>query len=122
MTPKESRRIAELLTQLSAVGIAATLRLIKKEMPHLTAAHIAEVARVRAEELRLDAAVQFAEVDASRKMMDIIEEAAHISGQPVARNAEALQILVSKAEQGNKRAAELLEEYRHAASVVGLDD
>ena len=50
------------------------------------------------------------------------EEAAQVSGQPVGSNAEALQILVAKAEQGNKRAAELLEEFRQAASVVGLDD
>ena len=61
------------------------------------------------------------------KALTAVVQEAYVQGgldpnRPVASNAEALQILVPKAEQGNKRAAELLEEFRQAASVVDLDD
>ena len=120
MTPLEIQRVAELLDQGSSNP--EIIRSISKEMPHLTAADIQQVATVRAEELKLDAAVQFAQADASERIAGIIVEAGEISGQTSTSLAEALLILSPLAKQGHKRASALLEELKKAAPVVGMNE
>ena len=121
MTPQETKRVAELIEQ-AGVSIEAKLRSIYKEMPHLTDADIQQVASVRAEELKLDAAVQLADAEASKRMAEIIREAGRISGQPLNNLEKAIPVLVALAEQGDERATSLLEEFRKAAPIVGLSD
>ena len=84
-TRREVQRIAELVDLGFAAGDRKEdiFRRITKEMPHLTAADIIQVARVRSEELRLDASVQSAvPAQAAQRFAEIIKETQQLSGRP----------------------------------------
>ena len=116
--------MAELLDQACKAGASTgeILQSIVEEMPHLTSADIQQVASTHAEESKLDAAVYLAEAEASRFIAEMIKEAGRISGQPSHNITDALQILVARAEQGDKRAGELLEKFDKVAPNVGLSE
>jgi hypothetical protein len=116
MTKQDASRIAELLEQAYEAqdSIEDTVRHIAKEMPHITSADVIQVARVHAEEKRLDAAEYFAAADASLQIAEIIREAEGLN------LVEAFRILESRARRGDERAAELLDKLSEAVLIVGL--
>jgi hypothetical protein len=126
VTPQERQRVFELSDQLSETGasIEEIVRSIHGEMPHLTADDLAHAFRVRGEELRLDAAAENADAEASSQIADIIREVAQTSGLDEERvNLEqCLPILHARREQGDVRAVELLERLDKALSIIGVGD
>jgi hypothetical protein len=114
-TLKERQRIIELAEIGSAnkATVEATVRAIHQELPHLTADEVTDVCRVHAEELRLDAADQFAEAEALNFIADTLEEI----GQ--ANLVGAFKELTLRSEQGDQHAAELLEQLHRAHVLVG---
>ena len=123
-TRREVQRISELVDQGFAAGGRKEdiFRRITKEMPHLTAADIIQVARYRFEELRLDASVQLAQAQAAQRFAEIIEETQQLSGRPHLNTGEALLYLSDRAEKSDERASKLLGDFSEAALIVGLDE
>jgi hypothetical protein len=123
-TRGEVQRIVELLDQGIAAGDGKEdiVRRIFKEMPHLTADDVADVAAVHAEECRLDASVHRAQAQAAEQIADIIRETQQMSGRPHLNTGEALLYLNDRAEKGDKRASKLLVDFSEAALIVGLDE
>jgi hypothetical protein len=123
-TRKDAQRIAELIDQGSAAKDRTEdiIRRIVKEMPHLIDDDIEQVARVHAEECRLDASVQMEDAKASKQIAQIIRETQRMSGRPHLNTGEALQILSARAEHGDRQASKLLDDFRKAALIVGLSE
>lgn len=68
MTPQERQCINELLEAacISGASLKIAARSICEEMPHLTAAEVAETCRLHAEELHLNAAIYSAQGQTSK--------------------------------------------------------
>ena len=115
VTPKERQRISELMDAASAnkVTVEATVRAIHQELPHITADELIEVCDVRAEECCLDAAVLKAEAKASQFIGNTLRENGY------ANLKVAFKALTLRSEQGDRGAAELLEQLNQAYILVG---
>lgn len=74
------------------------------------------------EECRLDASVQLAQANAAKQIAEIIKETQRMSRRPHLRTGEAHQILSARAEHGDKRASELLDDFGKAMRIVGLGE
>jgi hypothetical protein len=112
---EERARVIELIDEGSREGLSTkdTVRRIVEEMPHLSAADVAQVARTHAEELRLEGAEKMAEANASDLIVGILEETG-------CRNAgEALYVLENRSRMGDTRATVLLEKLKAALITVG---
>jgi hypothetical protein len=114
-TPKDRQRIIELVNAGTAdkSPIEATARAIHRELPHLTAAEVADVCRVHGEEMRMDAAVLKAEAEASHFIGNTLRAAGY------ANLGEAFKALALRAERGDQDAAELLEQLDQASTLIG---
>jgi flagellar motor switch protein FliG len=117
MTREEASRVNELLEQASLAkdSIKDTVRRIAREMPHLTYADVAEVARVRADLLYMKAAEQKAAADGARQILEIIKEVG------AANLGECLQMLHDCKSRGDRRAAELGGKLDQALLLYELD-
>lgn len=124
MDSKDQKRIIELLDESFATrhSIEETLVRIVKDMPHLSSEDIQEAVAVHAEESKLDASVHKAQAAASHKMAEILTEIMRISERAHMTTEEAMGELIARAQQGDKRATEMLVEFNKAALVIGLDD
>jgi hypothetical protein len=72
MTPEEKERIIQLLEAgQQETSIEEIVRSIAREMSHLTTVEVAEVCQVHAETRHLDASVQFASAQASKRIAEI---------------------------------------------------
>jgi hypothetical protein len=118
VTAQERQRISGLIDAGAANGdsVEAIAKAIAREMPHLKAADIANVSRVRSEMLRQDAAVYMAQAQTSSRVADILD----LIGAP--NVGAALDMLVARKAQGDVAAAELLEELHQALSVATMPD
>ena len=123
-TQKDIQRMIELIDQGSAAGDPAEdiVRRIVRQMPHVTADDIAQVALVRAEELELDAGVQMAQAEASLQIANIIRETQQREGNAQLNTEEARFLVLMRAQDGDKRAAELLDKLNKALLVVDLGE
>jgi hypothetical protein len=117
-TSQERQRVIELLEAAGVSGASAeaTARLIREELPHLTSTEIAEICRVNTEGLLLDAAVYSEQARASKRIAEIIRK----TGEPDLDGT--LVALATRSQQGDRPAAELLEELEQALTVAGMDD
>jgi hypothetical protein len=124
ITRQDAQRIIELIDQ----GCAASdptediIRGIIKQMPHVTATDIAQVAAVHAEELSLDASVYAAQAEASKRIADIIQEIDQRCGGSQHTLGKAYILLSIWAQDGDTRAVELLGELDKATLVAGLGE
>jgi hypothetical protein len=90
------------------------VRLIAKEMPHLTANEVAQFCEVRSELLYLEAAEYFASANASVRIGEIIREIGAVNLMA------ASEILVERAGGGDERARKLLDQLDQAFLCLGL--
>jgi hypothetical protein len=123
VTREEVARVEKLIDEAdrSQDWIPDLIRRIMRELPHLTARDIAEVARVQAETLRMKGAEIMASGEAAEQIGDIILETERLSGTAVPNLETALAILADRAAKGDQQAANLLEKFKRAALVMQLD-
>jgi hypothetical protein len=122
MTKEEVARVEKLIEEADRRdSIPEVIRRIMRELPHLTARDIAEVASVQAETLRMKGAEVMASAEAAEQIGDIILETERLSGTVVPDLETALPILADRAAQGDQQAANLLEKFKQAALVLQLD-
>jgi hypothetical protein len=123
MTREEVARVEKLIQEADPQdSIPEKIRRIMRELPHLTARDIAEVARVQAETLRMKGAEIMASGEAADQIGDIILETERLSGTPVPDLETALPILADRAAKGDQHAANILEKFKQAALVMQLDN
>jgi hypothetical protein len=123
-TREEVQRIIELIDQGSAAGDRKedVVRRIAKEIPHLTVADVVQVVSVRAEEFRLDASVQLAGARAADQIATIMKQTQELTGRSGLTTQQTVWILWLRAQDGDERAAKLLDDLDEAFLVFGTSE
>jgi hypothetical protein len=109
----DEAQIKKLLSHLFNASIKNKVRHVLKEMPHLTAEDIRQVATVHALEKRREAAELATEVKAAHQIAEIIGEAEAFNLR------DAFEKLGNRARRGDKRARELLDKLQEAMLLWG---
>ena len=109
----DEARIKKLLSYLFNASIENKVRQILKDMPHLTAEDIRQVATVHALEKRVEAAHLATEMKTVHQIAEIIGEAEAFNLR------DAFEKLGDRAGRGDKRARELLDKLQEAMLLWG---
>jgi hypothetical protein len=108
--------IRTLLGCLFNASIEIKVRQILKEMPHLAAADIRQIATVHALEKRMEAAELATEAKTAHRIAEIIQEAEAFNLR------DAFEKLRNRASSGDKRAGELLTKLQETMRLWGAND
>ena len=122
-TRKDTQRIIDLYEQGRTAGDVpeAVIWRVITQMPHVPITGILQVMGVHAEECLLDASIRRAQVEAGRQIDNIIREIHQREGSAQLTPEEACVLLRIRAQDGDKRALELVDEFNKAMLVIDLD-